>query len=477
MSNLVPVTVIRGDGIGPEIMDATLEILKAAGARIEPEFVGVGLEAYEQGITSGVTEEAWESIHNNKIILKAPITTPQGGGYKSVNVTMRKSLGLFSNVRPTQTFEPYVASKHKDVDLVIVRENEEDLYAGIEYQLTAGCFQSIKLLTLGGAERIVRYAFEYAKNNGRKKVSCMVKDNIMKIGDGMFHKVFKEIANEYPEIEADSYIVDIGMAKVAANPEIFDVIVTLNLYGDIVSDIASLVAGSVGLAGSMNIGEHYAMFEAIHGSAPDIAGQGIANPSGLLNGAILMLEHIGQHDVAAKIYNAWVKAIEDGCHTGDIAVKGSKILNTKEFTQAVIERLGQVPEKLPKATSSGKVAMDMTNVCRACQVTQDKKQVGVDVFVDSLLPYEELGEVIKNASTDKLQFELMSSRGMKVYPGGGVVAPDSDFWRCRFYGDSLTSSDVYKVLQLIEKSGISWVKIENLYNYDGVRGFSLCQGE
>ena len=376
MTTMVPVTVIKGDGIGPEIMDATLEILKAAGARIEPEFVGVGLEAYEKGISSGVTDEAWSSIHKNKIILKAPITTPQGGGYKSVNVTMRKSLGLFSNVRPTQTFEPYVHSKHSNVDLVIVRENEEDLYAGIEYQVTANAFQSVKLLTRGGTERIVRYAFEYAKNNGRKKVSCMVKDNIMKIGDGMFHKVFKEIAAEYPEIESDSYIVDIGMAKVAASPEIFDVIVTLNLYGDIVSDIASLVAGSVGLAGSMNIGAEYAMFEAIHGSAPDIAGQGIANPSGLLNGAVLMLEHIGQHDVAAKVYNAWVKAIEDGCHTGDVAQKGSKVLNTKEFTQCVIERLGQEPSTLPKATSAGKVAMNMANVCRSCHVQHKKEHVG-----------------------------------------------------------------------------------------------------
>lgn len=477
MTKSVPITVIRGDGIGPEIMDATMEILTAAGARIDPEFVGVGLEAYDQGISTGITQEAWDSIHKNKIILKAPITTPQGGGYKSVNVTMRKSLGLFSNVRPTQTFEPYVVSKHKDVDLVIVRENEEDLYAGIEYQLTAGCFQSIKILTRGGTERIVRYAFEYAKNNGRKKVSCMVKDNIMKISDGMFHRVFKEIALEYPEIEADSYIVDIGMAKVAANPEIFDVIVTLNLYGDIVSDIASLVAGSVGLSGSMNIGSEYAMFEAIHGSAPDIAGQGIANPSGLLNGAVLMLEHIGQHDVAAKVYNAWVRTIEDGQHTGDVAAKGERILNTKEFTKAVIERLGQEPKTLPKAMSGGKIAMDMANVCKSCKITQNKQHVGVDVFVDSQLDVNELGVLLASTSTDKLHFELISSRGMKVYPGGGIVAPDSDFWRIRYYGQEITNDDVHKVLRNVEKSGLSWVKLENLYDYDGVRGFSLCQGE
>ncbi|MEC8067272.1 MAG: NADP-dependent isocitrate dehydrogenase [Pseudomonadota bacterium] len=477
MTAMVPVTVIRGDGIGPEIMDATLKILKAANARIEPEFVSVGLEAYEQGISSGVTDAAWESIHKNKIILKAPITTPQGGGYKSVNVTMRKSLGLFANVRPTQTFEPYVASKHKDVDLVIVRENEEDLYAGIEYQVSEGAFQSIKLLTRGGTERIVRYAFEYAKNNGRKKVSCMVKDNIMKIGDGMFHKVFKEVAAEYPEIESDSYIVDIGMAKVAANPEIFDVIVTLNLYGDIVSDIASLVAGSVGLAGSMNIGQEYAMFEAIHGSAPDISGKGIANPSGLLNGAILMLEHIGQHDVAANIYNAWVKTIEDGCHTGDIAKKGDKILNTEEFTQAVIERLGQQPNTLPKAISEGKVAMNMTNVCKVCEESSTQEMVGVDVFVSGKWPVDQLGQLAEGSSTDKLSFKLISSRGMKVYPGGGLVAKDSDFWRLRYYGQGLSNADIYKLLENVDKNKLHWVKLETLYHYNGERAFSLCQGE
>tara|TARA_R110000868_G_scaffold189695_2_gene433089 strand:- start:134745 stop:136184 length:1440 start_codon:yes stop_codon:yes gene_type:complete len=479
MTNLVPITVAMGDGIGPEIMDATLRILSAANARIKPEFVTLGLKAYDEGIATGVTAEAWDSIHKNKIILKAPLTTPQGGGFKSVNVTIRKSLGLFSNVRPTQTFEPYVASKHAGVDLVIVRENEEDLYAGIEYQSTNNAFQSVKLLTRTGSERIIRYAFEYARANGRKKVTCMIKDNIMKISDGMFHKVFKEIAKEYPEIEADNYIVDIGMAMVAAHPERFDVIVTLNLYGDVVSDIASLVAGSVGLAGSMNIGEEYAMFEAIHGSAPDIAGQGIANPSGLLNGAIMMLGHLGQHDVAANIYNAWARAMEDGCHTSDIAVKGDKALSTTEFADAVIARLGQKPEKLPAAAAEGKGQMKMPTSAECKVNTAVKKMVGVDICIDCLdKTIPELGAVLESLPNSPLKFELISSRGMKVYPGQEVKVPcGSDFWRCRFYGQEVSIGDVHKLLGNMEALGLQWVKVENLYTYDGIQGFSLCQGE
>lgn len=479
MTELVPITVAMGDGIGPEIMDATLRILSAANARIKPEFVTLGLKAYEQGITTGITDKAWESIHRNKIILKAPLTTPQGGGFKSVNVTIRKSLGLFSNVRPTQTFEPYVTSKHANVDLVIVRENEEDLYAGIEYQTTNNAFQSIKLLTKTGSERIIRYAFEYARANNRKKVSCMIKDNIMKISDGMFHNVFKKIAEEYPEIEVDSYIVDIGMAMVAAYPERFDVIVTLNLYGDVVSDIASLVAGSVGLAGSMNIGEEYAMFEAIHGSAPDITGQGIANPSGLLNGAIMMLGHLGQHDVAANIYNAWARTIEDGCHTSDIAIKGSKALSTTEFADAIIERLGQLPAKLPVAETGGKGQVKMPKSTGCSLNNAVKKLAGVDVFIDCIdRSISEIGVALENLKIDTLKFELISSRGMKVYPGQSIKVPyGSDFWRCRFYGQEVSIADIHKLLVEMGSNDLQWVKIENLYTYDGERGFSLCQGE
>ncbi|MDI1242159.1 MAG: NADP-dependent isocitrate dehydrogenase, partial [bacterium] len=344
------ITVAYGDGIGPEIMDATLKIITAAGARLEIEKIDIGEKEYLSGNTAGIAPEAWESLRRTRVFLKSPITTPQGGGYKSLNVTVRKTLGLYANVRPCVSYHPFVKTKHPVMDLVIVRENEEDLYAGIEHRQTREVYQCLKLITRPGCEKIVRYAFEYARLNNRKKVTCFTKDNIMKMTDGLFHKVFDEIAAEYPQIENEHWIVDIGAAKLADTPEKFDVIVMPNLYGDILSDVAAQITGSVGLAGSANIGEHVAMFEAIHGSAPDIAGQSIANPSGLLHGAIMMLVHIGQPDIAEKVHNAWLRTIEDGVHTADIFKEGlsKELAGTDAFADAVIERLGQLPETMKR---------------------------------------------------------------------------------------------------------------------------------
>jgi len=312
------ITVAKGDGIGPEIMDATLSILTAAGAKFAIDEIEIGEKVFLAGNTAGIAPASWDTIRTNKVFLKSPITTPQGGGYKSLNVSTRKFLGLYSNIRPCMSLHPFVKTKHPIMDILIVRENEEDLYAGIEHQQTDEVVQCLKLISRPGCEKIIRYAFEYAKQQNRKKVTCFTKDNIMKQTDGLFRKVFNEIAAEYPNIQNEHWIIDIGAAKLADTPEVFDVIVMPNLYGDILSDVAAQITGSVGLAGSANIGEECSMFEAIHGSAPDIAGKNIANPSGLLQGAIMMLNHIGQADVAEKIQNAWLKTIEDGTHTPDI---------------------------------------------------------------------------------------------------------------------------------------------------------------
>ncbi|MCB1056264.1 MAG: NADP-dependent isocitrate dehydrogenase, partial [Acidobacteria bacterium] len=348
MSQSKKVTVARGDGIGPEIMDATLAVLEAAKVPVDFDFIEVGKAVYERGVMAGIAPEAWDSIRATRVLLKGPITTPQGGGFKSVNVTIRKSLGLFANVRQCKAYAPYVASSHPTMNMTIIRENEEDLYAGIEYRQTQEVTQVLKLITRPGSERIIRYAFEFARAYGRKKVTCMTKDNIMKISDGMFHRIFDQVAAEYPDLKSDHLIIDIGSAKVAAQPESLDVVVTLNLYGDILSDIAAQVAGSVGLAGSANIGEDAAMFEAIHGSAPDIAGRGVANPSGLLIAATQMLVHIGLPEYGAKIKNAWLCTLEDGIHTADIYRPGLSAhdVGTRAFTKAVIERLGREPEQL-----------------------------------------------------------------------------------------------------------------------------------
>ena len=476
------ITVANGDGIGPEIMQATLKILKAANAPLEYDMIEVGEKVYLAGNQTGIADESWETIRKNKIMLKAPITTPQGGGYKSLNVTIRKTLGLFANVRPCVAYYPYVKTHFPIMDLTIIRENEEDLYAGIEHQQTPEVFQCLKLLSKPGTENIIRYAFEYARVNNRKKVTCMTKDNIMKIADGMFHKMFLKIAKEYPEIATDHMIIDIGSAKIASNPERFDVIVTLNLYGDIISDIAADVAGSVGLGGSSNVGREYAMFEAIHGSAPDIAGHGIANPSGLLNGAIMMLVHLGHNELAAKITNAWLKTLEDGIHTGDIYNEdiSTKKVNTQEFADAVIERLGHNPEKR-HVVSFGTSSKPIT-------ITQPKKYplvkkelIGVDVFIqwdESDRNPNVLGSKMSSIEESGLRMKLISNRGIEVFPGGNENTFCTDHWRLRFIDENQKTSmkQVLKLQEKIYDLGFDIIKTENLYNFDNVSGFSGGKG-
>src|SRR5712671_1123913 len=348
MSNASRITVAHGDGIGPEIMNACLHIIREAGARIDIEVIEIGEKVYLRGNTAGIEPSAWESLRRTKVFYKAPITTPQGGGFKSLNVTTRKMLGLYANVRPCVSYHPFVKTKHPVMNVVIVRENEEDCYAGMEYQLSDTVMECLKIITRPGSERICRYAFEYALQHNRKKVTCFTKDNIMKMTDGLFHKIFDEIGGDYPNIEKEHWIVDIGAAKMADTPEAFDVIVMPNLYGDILSDVAAQIAGSVGLAGSANIGSQCAMFEAIHGSAPRRAGQNLANPSGLLLGGVLMLVHIGQHDIAERVHNAWLSTMEDGIHTYDIFKEGTskQKVGTKEFGEAVVARLGKAPHTL-----------------------------------------------------------------------------------------------------------------------------------
>lgn len=490
MSNKKRVTISYGDGIGPEIMKAVIKIMKAAEVDLEYDEIEVGEKVYLKGITAGITPESWDVLRRNKIFLKAPITTPQGGGYKSLNVTIRKSLGLFANVRPCQTFTPYVESHFSGMDTVIVRENEEDLYAGIEHQQTEEVVQCLKLVSRPGCEKIVRYAFEYARANNRKKVTCMSKDNIMKHTDGLFHQVFNEIAKEYPEIENDHYIIDIGSARLADRPGLFDVIVTLNLYGDIISDIAAEIAGSVGLSGSANIGEDFAMFEAIHGSAPDIAGQGIANPSGLLNGACMMLVHLGMPKKAEMIQNALLCTIEDGIHTGDIYnVQASKQkAGTQDFADAIIERLGKKPSKLKPvelADEAPEIKITTTPYQR-----KKKELVGVDVFVDWVgedRNPDVLGKMLEDASPEAVKLKMITNRGVKVYPGGLPETFCTDHWRCRFVSRdwkkgenelaNMLPTDITALLNNLYEAGVDCIKTENLYAFDGVRSYSLGQGE
>lgn len=483
MATKTPITIARGDGIGPEIMDATLRILEEAGAQLDIEEIEIGKAVYERGVKNGIEDSAWESLQRTKVFLKAPITTPQGGGFKSLNVTIRKSLGLFANVRPCVAYAPYVETNHDDMDLVIIRENEEDLYGGIEYRQSQDVMASLKLISRPGTERIVRYAFEYARANGRKKVTCMTKDNIMKISDGLFHKVFDEIGEEYPDIEQDHMIIDIGTAKVAANPGMFDVVVLPNLYGDIVSDVAAEVTGSVGLGGSSNVGKDFAMFEAVHGSAPDIAGQGLANPSGLLLGAVMMLVHIGQGDVAAKIHNAWLKTIEDGIHTGEIYREGTSTqrAGTAEFSDAVIARLGQKPSKLNVADYSGTPAGGMKLPPLKEIAPVPRKRVGVDIGLNwGVCNADMLAEKILPCVEGNLKLQMISNRGTKVWPNGRPETFCADNWRLRFLADDdqeITTSQVIALMERMNNADLNFTKSVMLFTYDGEPGFTVAQGE
>lgn len=477
-----PIAVARGDGIGPEIMDAVLGVVSAAGARLNIAEIRAGESVYREGVTSGIAASSWRTLRERRVLLKAPMTTPQGTGYKSLNVTLRKTLGLYANVRPCTAYAPYVATRHPRMDLVVIRENEEDLYAGIEHRQTDEVYQCLKLITRPGCERIVRFAFEFARANGRRKVSCLTKSNIMKMTDGLFQQVFLEHAARYPEVEAEHLIVDAGAARLATRPETFDVLVMPNLYGDILSDVAAEMSGALGLAGTANIGEHGALFEAIHGSAPDIAGQNRANPSGLLLAAVMMLHHVGQHEVATRVHQAWLATLEDGVHTADLPRTShtTKVVGTREFAHEVVLRLGAAPAtlrlrplalpELPPLPPSAPPAPGV------------KDMVGVDVFLDWRgADAEALAEKIRGVDLHGFALMMITNRGVKVWPNGLPETTCVDHWRCRFMiSNGTDQTDHLGILGLLgnlARAGLDFVKTEHLCTFNDEPGFSLGQGQ
>jgi len=473
------IAVARGDGIGPEIMDAALHILKSSHAPLEFHEVEIGEKVYLRGHKTGIESKTWDIIKQSAAFLKAPITTPQGGGFKSLNVTIRTTLGLYANVRPCVSYAPFVKTKHPVMDVVIVRENEEDLYAGIEYRQTPDVCQSLKLISRPGSEKIVRYAFEYARANERKKVTCFTKDNIMKFSDGLFHKVFDEIAKEYPDIQNEHWIVDIGAAKLADTPEAFDVIVMPNLYGDILSDVAAQISGSVGLAGSANIGDFGAMFEAIHGSAPRRAGQNLANPSGLILASCLMLSHLGLIEMASKIHNAWATTIEEGIHTYDIYREGVSFqkVGTKEFAQAVVKNLGKSPKQL-KSVHYHKKKAHISSLSKPYAVK--RTLVGIDVFLFYTSTLDELLKKIESLPLKILTLEMVSNRGARLWPQGHPETFCVDQWRCRFVNKNrhhaVDPKELLGLLSLLSNASLDIIKTEHLYLFDDLPGFSSAEG-
>ncbi len=478
----VAVSLAAGDGIGPEISAAVLRILEAARAPLAFEPIEVGERVYLSGLSSGIPDSAWDSLRRTRLLLKGPITTPVGGGYKSLNVTLRKALGLYANVRPCVSYAPFVRTRFAGMDVVIIRENEEDTYAGIEHRQTPEVTQCLKLITRPGCERIARYAFAYARANGRRKVTCVVKDNIMKLTDGLFASVFAEVAKEYPDIAAERIIVDIGAALLADRPDKFDVVLAPNLYGDILSDIGAQVAGSVGLAGSANIGPDFALFEAVHGSAPDIAGQDKANPSGMLQATVQLLVHIGAGEVAARVQNAWLATLEDGVHTGDIFEAGlsKQLVGTRAFADAVIQRLGRAPRHLPVA------AFGAAKPLKVELAPASAPLIGLD-GVDVFLHWDEaarrpaaLGERLAPLAGPEFQLQMLTNRGVQVWPKGFPETFCTDHWRARFVAAPGVSPDNAAILALLGRvhaAGLKFIKTEHLYRFDGKPGYSLGQGQ
>jgi NAD-dependent isocitrate dehydrogenase len=463
------VVLIKGDGIGPEISDAVVEIFEAAKVPIEWVERQAGLNAIDKNPT-GIPEETLEAVEKYEVALKGPTTTPVGIGHKSVNVTLRKTLELYANVRPAKSL-PGVRTRFDNVDLIIVRENIEDTYGGIEHHQTASVAQGLKLITRPGSIRIAKYAFEMAKLYGRKKVLAVHKANIHKITDGLFLKCFYEVAQDYPEMQVDDLIVDNACMQLVTNPERFDVMVLPNLYGDIVSDLCAGLVGGLGVAPGGNIGDQCAIFESVHGSAPDIAGQGIANPMALLLSSFQMLQHIGLQKTKTRIENALLETLRDGIKTRDLGGKA----NTKEFTKAIIDRL--VPMEIDELIEPSPLRIKSELLPTYKPV--EEYCHGVDIFVEYPGGIPKVPETVGN-----LKLKMISNRGTKIYPGPLPRIWLVDHHRCRYVAryetgnyKNIGDNEIFDLIREVSAYGIKWVHIEKLQLFDGELGYSKAQGE
>ena len=471
------ITVIPGDGIGPEVVSAAMKVIEATGISIEPEICIAGAEAFKKGIESGVPDETIASIEETKVVLKGPLETPIGHGNKSANVTLRTLFETFGNLRPVRELPgvhtPFTGRK---LDIVIVRENVEDLYTGIEYMQTPGVAQALKIISRTGCEKIVRLAFEFAVAAGRKRVHCATKANIMKLTEGMLQHTFEEIAKQYPEIESKHILIDNCAHQLAMRPEQFDVIVTTNMNGDILSDLTSGLTGGLGFAPSANIGSDVAIFEAVHGSAPDIAGKNIANPTALILSAAMMLRHIGEGDGARDIEEAVLVTLESGVRSGDMA-GDAKASSTTEFADAIIANLGKKSKSVGAHRDFRAVRISPSSEDVQVVGTKTRKVTGVDVFIESTLQPDKLAlDLSEICAGTTLNLHMIGNRGNTVYPADdGRKVTLIDQYRCRFMkkarGDALTNSEILSLLTKIGEAH-TWMHIEKLQQFDGEDAFS-----
>ncbi len=475
------VTLMPGDGIGPEVMQATCRVLEAAGAPLRWERCEAGAEVFKKGLATGVPQETLDSIARNRVALKGPLETPVGYGEKSANVTLRKLFELYGNVRPCRELPGIQAVfAGRQIDLVVVRENVEDLYAGIEHMQTPGVAQCLKLITRKGCEKIVRLAFELARAEGRRKVTCATKSNIMKKTEGLLKSTFEELARDYPELQTEHVIIDNLAHQLVRWPEQYDVIVTTNMNGDIISDLTSGLTGGLGLAPSANIGNEVAMFEAVHGSAPNIAGKDVANPTALLLSAVMLLRHLGLFDVADKVEHAIIVTLEEGRHLTVDLVGDDRAATCTQFTETVIANLGR---RSPHWTTHQYRPIRLPRVDPRPDLVhaRSRRVIGADLFIESGLDPHALGESLDRIVTAlPLRLKMISNRGTKVYPGPRQITDCVDHHRCRFVmrDESRELSD-HDLAVLVERVGAEhrWMHLEKLQVFNGEPGFTKAQGE
>lgn len=475
------VTLIPGDGIGPEVTTATKRLIEATGAPIHWETCLAGAEIFKQGLPTGVPDETIASIKKNRIVLKGPLETPVGYGENSANVTLRKLFETFANIRPVREF-PGVKTPYsgRNIDFVIVRENVEDLYAGIEYMQTPGVAETLKLISRKGCEKIVRLAFELARAEGRKSVHCATKANIMKLSEGMMKRTFEDIAKEYSDIEAHHIIVDNCAHQLVRFPEKFEVIVTTNMNGDILSDLGSGLIGGLGFAPGANLGNGIAIFEAVHGSAPKYAGKNTINPTAVILSGVMMLRYMGLQEEANRIEHALLYTLETGKVMTRDVVGDAAAASTSAFTDAIIANLGRTPQH-PIKRDYKELTIPKVSDAPDFVKASVRSVKGVDVFIESALNAEALGRELETmVSNAPLELKMISNRGIQVYPAGDVTPDCVDHWRCRFVmrreGESLTDQDLLDLLGIISQR-YAWCHLEKLNVFDGVLGFSKAQGE
>jgi isocitrate dehydrogenase len=481
------IAVANGDGIGPEIMTAVISIFNAAKVPLQYEYVDMGKWVFDKGFNNGMTDEAKQTIEALGVLFKGPMETPKGKGVKSINVTARKTWNTYANKRVFQTLhgvDTVFSKAGIPIDITIVRENIEDTYGGIEHMLTHDVALSRRFITRPGSLQVIRYAFEMAKKKGAKRITCGHKANIMKLTDGLFLDCFYEVAKDYPDLKADDVIVDDLCMKLVVRPNEFDVVVLTNLQGDIVSDLCAGLVGGLGFAPSANIGDHISIFEAVHGTAPDIMGKNIANPTALLLSGITMLRHVGLMEQAATIENALCYTLESGVHTGDFGDKTKPSSNTTAFANAIISNLGKLPAHNPKPilpnaqTTNTLVKLAMNPLIETKELSEETI-VGADFFIESNQQPGKVAELCLVSNNAKVNLVVISNRGTAVWPSGSIFTNIVNQYRVRFesiHEQPLQQQDIIELYTHLSKS-FKVCSMELLNMWDGKKAYSLAQGQ